>query len=81
MENPSNFQKLYFVIACFNPRSLLRNGDSLFNIDDKKIIQNALPYFPIRLYYFCSSSSVLYHRLYHKYQVQIRGAPQLEGVN
>ena len=36
--------------ACFNPSSLLRNGESLFNIDDKKIIQNTLPYFPDQLF-------------------------------
>ena len=36
------------------------NGQSLFNIDDKKIVQNALPYFPIRLFLLILFTPLLY---------------------
>ena len=67
MENPfffRNFQKSYLVVTCFNPSLLLRNGESLFNIDDKNRTKCA----PI-----LSDLAISVHPavLYHKYQVQL----------
>ena len=41
------------IVPCyymFPSKITTEKGESLFNIDDKKIVQNALPYFPIRLF-------------------------------